>query len=75
MTHQEYNKKLERGLAQVRAGQGITKTMEELEHMAEDEVRIAQLQLPDPADADPHPPAAPGGPGHPCRGVLFCSVP
>lgn len=35
MTHQEYNKKLERGLAQVRAGQGITKTMEELEHMAE----------------------------------------
>lgn len=55
MTHQEYNKKLERGLAQVRAGQGITKTMEELEHMAEDEVRIAQLQLPDPADSDPHP--------------------
>ena len=32
----EYLKKLERGLAQVRAGQGIVKTMEELEAMAED---------------------------------------
>ena len=28
--------------------------MEELERMAE-ETRIVQLQLPDPADADPHP--------------------
>ena len=55
MTRQEYEEKLERGIAQVRAGQGITKTMEELERMAEDEVRVAQLQLPDPADADPHP--------------------
>ena len=31
-----YLSKLERGLAQVRAGLGITKTMEELEAMAED---------------------------------------
>ena len=54
MTQQEYKEKLERGIAQVRAGQGIVKTMEELERMAE-EMRIAQLQLPDPADADPHP--------------------
>ena len=46
--------KLGRGLAQVRAGQGIVKTMEELERMAE-ETNIAQIQLPDPADADPHP--------------------
>lgn len=46
--------KLGRGLAQVRAGQGIVKTMEELERMAE-ETKIAQIQLPDPADADPHP--------------------
>ena len=46
--------KLGRGLAQVRAGQGIIKTMEELERMAE-EAKIAQIQLPDPADADPHP--------------------
>ncbi len=54
MTQQEYKEKLERGIAQVRAGQGIVKTMEELERMAE-EMRIAQLQLPDPADVDPHP--------------------
>ena len=54
MTHQDYIGKLERGLAQVRAGQGIVKTMEELERMAE-ETRFAQLRLPDPADADPHP--------------------
>ena len=54
MTYQEYNEKLKRGLAQVRAGQGIVKTMEELERMAE-ETRFAQLRLPDPADADPHP--------------------
>ena len=46
--------KLGRGLAQVRAGQGIVKTMEELERMAE-EAKIAQIQLPDSADADPHP--------------------
>lgn len=31
-----YLKKLERGVAQVRAGQGIVKTMEELEALAED---------------------------------------
>lgn len=49
MTYQEYNEKLKRGLAQVRAGQGIVKTMEELERMAE-ETRFAQLQLPDPTD-------------------------
>jgi len=49
-----HRRKLERGLAQVRAGQGIVKTMEELERMAE-ETKIAQIQLPDPADADPHP--------------------
>ncbi len=55
MTHQEYEEKLERGIAQVRAGLGITKTMEELERMAECEMRFAQLQLPDSADADPHP--------------------
>ena len=55
MTHKEYKEKMERGIAQVRAGQGITKTMKELERMAEDEMRVAQLQLPDPADADPHP--------------------
>ena len=54
MTQQEYKEKLERGIAKVRAGQGIVKTMEELERMAE-EMRIAQLQLPDPADVDPHP--------------------
>ncbi len=54
MTHQDYIEKLERGFAQVRAGQGIVKTMEELERMAE-ESRIAQIRLPDPADADPHP--------------------
>ena len=49
--------KLGRGLAQVRAGQGIVKTMEELERMAEkaEETKITQIQLPDPADADPHP--------------------
>ena len=39
--------KLGRGLAQVRTGQGIVKTMEELERMAE-ETKIAQIQLPDP---------------------------
>ena len=33
-----YLEKLERGLAQIRAGQGIVKTMEELEAMAEDGV-------------------------------------
>lgn len=33
-----YLRKLERGVAQVRAGQGIVKTMEELEAMAEDGV-------------------------------------
>ena len=38
MTHQEYKEKLERGIAQVRAGQGIVKTMDELEAMAEDGV-------------------------------------
>ncbi len=37
-----------------RASQGIVKAKEELERMAE-ETRIAQRQLPDPADADPHP--------------------
>lgn len=31
-----YLKKLERGISQVHAGQGIVKTMEELEAMAED---------------------------------------
>ena len=31
-----YLRKLERGIAQVRAGYGIVKTMEELEAMAED---------------------------------------
>ena len=36
MTYQEYNEKLKRGLAQVRAGQGIVKTMEELERRAEE---------------------------------------
>ena len=30
VTKQEYVEKLERGLAQVRAGQGIVKTMDEL---------------------------------------------
>ena len=54
MNRQEFEEKLERGIAQVRDGQGIVKTMEELECMAE-ETRIAQIQLPDPADADPHP--------------------
>lgn len=54
MTHQGYIEKLERALAQVRAGQGIVKTMEELESMAE-ETRIAQIQLSAPADIDPHP--------------------
>lgn len=37
MTRQEYKEKLERGIAQVRAGKCIVKTMEELEAMAEDE--------------------------------------
>ena len=55
MTRQEYEEKLERGIAQVRAGLGITKTMEELECMAENEARVAQIQLPDPADTDPCP--------------------
>ena len=54
MTRQEYTEKLERGIAQIRDGQCIVKTMEELERM-EEETRIAQLQLPDPADADPLP--------------------
>ena len=54
MTRQEYKENLERGIALVRDGQGIVKTMEELERMAE-ETRIAQLQLPDPADADLYP--------------------
>lgn len=40
MTRQEFEEKLERGIAQVRSGQGIVKTMEELERMAE-ETRIA----------------------------------
>ena len=31
---------------------------------------IAQLQLPDPADADPHPRL-----GHPCRGGIHRLVP
>ncbi len=34
----EYLRKLDRGLAQVHAGQGIVKTMEELEAMAEDDL-------------------------------------
>lgn len=34
----EYLRKLDRGIAQVRAGQGIVKTMEELEALAEDGV-------------------------------------
>ncbi len=34
----EYLRKLDRGLAQVHAGQGIVRTMEELEAMAEDGV-------------------------------------
>ena len=54
VTHQDYIEKLERGIAQVRVSQGIVKTIEELEHMAE-EKRFAQLQLPYPTDADPHP--------------------
>ena len=45
MTRQEYTEKLERGIAQIRDGQCIVKTMEELERM-EEETRIAQLQLP-----------------------------
>ena len=55
VTRQEYEEKIERGIAQVQAGQGITKTMEELERMEKDEMRVAQIQLPDPADTDPHP--------------------
>ena len=74
MNRQEFEEKLERGIAQVRDGQGIVKTMEELECMAE-ETRIAQIQLPDPADADPHPSAAPGGPGYPCWGGLYSPIP
>lgn len=38
MTRQEYKKKLERGIAQVRAGLGIVKTMEELESMTEEKI-------------------------------------
>ena len=34
----EYLKKLDRGLAQVHAGQGIVKTMAELEAMAKDDL-------------------------------------
>lgn len=34
----EYLRKLDRGLAQVHAGQGIVKTLEELEAMAEDDL-------------------------------------
>ena len=34
MNRQEFEEKLERALAQVRAGHGIAKTMEELERMA-----------------------------------------
>ena len=65
--------KLGRRLAQVRAGQGIVKTMEELEHMAE-ETRFAQLQLPDPADADPHPRLLLEGRGiHAGEGSRLCS--
>ena len=29
--------------------------------MGWDKEKVAQLQLPDPADADPHPPSTPGG--------------
>ena len=46
MTRQEYEEKIERGIAQVQAGQGITKTMEELERMEKDEMRVAQFHLP-----------------------------
>lgn len=70
MTRQEYEEKLERGIAQVRAGQGITKTMEELECMAENEMRVAQIQLPDPADADSCPRLLLEG-----RGMVLCAVP
>jgi len=38
MVNAAYLEKLERGLAQVRAGKGIVKTIEELEAMAEDGV-------------------------------------
>lgn len=72
MTRQDYKEKLERGIAQVRAGQGIVKTMEELESMAE-ETKIAQLQLPDPTDADPHPRLLLEGWGiHAGEGLLPC---
>ena len=38
--------------------------------------RIAQLQLPDSVDANPHPPpAAARWAGHPCRGELHSLVP
>ena len=74
MTHKEYKEKMERGIAQVRAGQGITKTMKELERMAEDEMRVAQLQLPDPADADPHP-RMPGRGSPPCSRMAGMILP
>lgn len=74
MTRQEYTEKLERGIAQIRDGQCIVKTMEELERM-EEETRIAQLQLPDPADADPHPRLLLEGRGGSRRGGLYGSVP
>ena len=44
VTRQEYAEKLERGLAQVRAGQGITKTMEELELEVKDRQIEQQAQ-------------------------------
>lgn len=59
MTRQEYKDKLERGLAQVRAGQGIAKTIEELECM-EEETRIAQLQTIRPSRYRSAPTVAPG---------------
>lgn len=42
MTCQEYEEKQERGIAQVRTGQGFDKTMGKLERMAE-ETKIAKL--------------------------------
>ena len=74
MTRQEYEEKLERGIVQVRAGLGITKTMEELECMAENEVRVAQIQLPDPTDTDPCPGCSwRAGASMPGNGFLRCS--
>lgn len=66
MNRQEFEEKLERGIAQVRAGQGIVKTMEELERMAE-ETRIAQLQ--------PGEPLRPGGEWGVGGGGLFQRLP